>query len=232
MSGERTIVIKEGLKKTQARITQACQQYQRTIGDVRLLTVSKRWPASDLRLAYQQGMRCFGESYLKEAIDKIGQLKDLDIEWHFIGPVQSNKTRLIAENFSWLHSLYSIKHAKRINEQRPADLPPINACLQINISNEASKSGLLMHEALDVALEIQKLSQINLRGLMAIPAPCDDISQQRAVFHQLHDLKTQLNHQGFNIDTLSMGMSNDLEAAIAEGANIVRIGRAIFGTRR
>lgn len=232
MNSERQAGIKIGIDRIKKRIDSACTRYNRTADHITLLAVSKRWPASDVRMAWQQGIHCFGESYIQEAVEKIHQLNTLDIEWHFIGPLQSNKTRLIAEHFDWIHSLCSIKHARRINEQRPNHLPPIQACLQINISQEASKSGIAPDQAVALAQEIHSLKNIQLRGLMALPAACDDIEQQRHAFRELQQLQTQLNRHDLALDTLSIGMSNDLEAAIAEGSTIIRIGSAIFGARQ
>lgn len=232
MRHEREVDITTGIATIKNRIHTTCKHYDRNPDHITLITVSKHWPASDLRIAWQQGIRCFGESYIQEAIDKIHQLDDLDIEWHFIGPIQSNKTRLLAEHFAWVHSLSSIKHARRIHEQRPHHLPPIQACLQVNISQEISKSGISPDEATTLAHEINALSNIKLRGLMAIPARSESLKQQRQAFHQLCQLQQQLNSQGLTLDTLSMGMSDDLEAAIAEGSTTIRIGNAIFGARQ
>ncbi|NOX09489.1 MAG: YggS family pyridoxal phosphate-dependent enzyme [Gammaproteobacteria bacterium] len=232
MKSEQQGGIKNNINTIKERINNACTRYQRKPDHITLLAVSKRWPISDIRTAWQQGMRCFGESYVKEAIDKMHQLHDLGIEWHFIGPLQSNKTRLIAEHFDWVHSLCSIKHARRIHEQRPQHLAPIQACLQINISQESSKSGVAPDQALALAQEIHSLKNIRLRGLMTLPAACDDIEQQRQAFKTLQQLQTQLNRHNLMLDSLSMGMSNDMEAAIAEGSTMVRIGSAIFGTRK
>jgi hypothetical protein len=168
---------------------------------------------------------------VQEALDKIAALQDLPIEWHYIGPIQSNKTRAIAENFSWVHSVDRLKAAERLSGQRPAHLPPLQVCLQVNISMEASKSGVAPDEVNALAHTIAKLPNLKLRGLMAVPAPSDDVAAQRLSFAKLRALREQLNQQGLPLDTLSMGMSHDFAAAIAEGSTIVRIGTAIFGNR-
>lgn len=199
--------------------------------DVSLLAVSKTFAPGVLREAYRAGQTCFAESYVQEALGKIAALKDLAITWHFIGPIQSNKTRSIAENFTWVHSVDRLKIAERLSEQRPALLPPLQVCLQVNISMEASKSGVAPDEAGDLALAVAKLPGLKLRGLMAVPAPGGDVTAQRRPFAQLRELRDELNRQGLQLDTLSMGMSHDFVAAIAEGATIVRIGTAIFGNR-
>ncbi len=218
------------------RIRQAEISYGRPPGSVTLLAVSKTWPLSDIASAAACGQHAFGENYLQESIGKITQAKQtaaLDaLEWHYIGAIQSNKTAEIAEHFDWVHSVDRLKIARRLSEQRPPSLPPLNLCLQVNISAEASKSGCLPQEAIALAHEIAALDNIRLRGLMAIPAPADGFDQQRAVFEQLHALYQQIQASGLALDTLSMGMSDDLEAAIAAGATIVRIGSAIFGQRQ
>jgi len=224
--------IKSGLTTVLSRIQAAEQKYGRPPGSVQLLAVSKAHPVSAIQEAVNSGQGAFGESYLQEALDKIGLLSDLTLEWHFIGSLQSNKTRPIAENFSWVHGISSVKIARRLSEQRPQHLPALNLCLQVNISQEPSKSGISPEETLTLAKEIITLPNIKLRGLMAIPAPVEDFEQQRAPFRKLRELKDQLCAQGLALDTLSMGMSDDMEAAIAEGATIVRIGTDIFGRRK
>ena len=199
--------------------------------EVILLAVSKTFPHDALREAYQAGQVRFAESYVQEALAKIAALQDLAIEWHYIGPIQSNKTRAIAENFSWVHSVDRLKIAERLSEQRPAHLPPLQVCLQVNISGESSKSGMPLQDAGALASGIAKLPNLKLRGLMAVPAPGDDVAAQRLPFAQLRQLRDRLNQQGLQLDTLSMGMSHDFPAAIAEGATMVRIGTAIFGGR-
>lgn len=203
----------------------------RCAGDVCLLAVSKTFPPDDLREAFQAGQVRFAENYLQEALDKITLLSDIPIEWHFIGPIQSNKTRAIAENFSWVHSVDRLKIAQRLSDQRPETLPPLQVCLQVNVSGEASKSGVAADQAESLAAEIAALPQLRLRGLMTVPAPADDPELQRLPFVQLRELRDRLNRQGLQLDTLSMGMSHDFAIAIAEGATIVRVGTAIFGNR-
>jgi PLP dependent protein len=199
--------------------------------EVILLAVSKTFTADVLREAYQAGQRCFAESYVQEALGKIAALRDLAIEWHYIGPIQSNKPRAIAKNFSWVHSVDRLKIAERLSEQRPPHLPPLQMCLQVNISGEDSKSGVAPDEVSALALSVSKLPNLKLRGLMAVPAPGKDIAAQRLPFARLRKLRDQLNQQGLQLDTLSMGMSHDFATAIAEGATMVRIGTAIFGNR-
>ena len=184
-----------------------------------------------VRTAFQAGQRRFAESYLQEALEKMAALQDLAIEWHFIGPVQSNKTRPIAENFCWVHSVDRLKIAERLSVQRPVNLPPLQCCLQVNISGEVSKSGVSPDEVSQLAHEIARLPNLQLRGLMAVPAPADDPLVQRTDFAMLRALYDQLKNEGLPLDTLSMGMSHDFAAAIAEGATMVRIGSAIFGER-
>lgn len=177
------------------------------------------------------GQRCFGESYLQEAANKINQLRDEQIEWHYIGRVQSNKTRQIAEEFDWVHSIDKLKHAQRLNDQRPKSLPPLNICLQINIDNEVSKGGVKPDEAEQVIKQISQLPRLQLRGLMTLPAPADTVDEQRMPFRRLRELRDQLATDDLPLDTLSIGMSNDMQAAIAEGSTIIRVGTAIFGPR-
>jgi len=198
---------------------------------VQLVAVSKAQPASAIREACQAGQAVFGENYLQEALDKQAQLSDLDIEWHFIGPIQSNKTQPISQHFSWVHSVDRLKIAQRLNESRPEDLPPLQVCIQVNISNEDSKSGVFPDDLAALAAEIQKLPRLKLRGLMAIPAPTQDINQQIAQFKRVRQCYDALLAKGFTLDTLSIGMSDDYPAAIAQGATLVRIGSALFGAR-
>jgi pyridoxal phosphate enzyme (YggS family) len=219
------------LQAVRRAIEQAAQAAGRPLRDIVLLAVSKTFAADDVRQAYAAGQHAFGESYLQEALDKIEALRDLAIEWHFIGPVQSNKTRAIAENFSWVHSVDRLKIAERLSAQRPENMPPLNVCLQVNVSGEGSKSGVAPGETLPLARQIAALPRLRLRGLMAIPAPAHDPVAQRKPFAQLRELLQQLNAQGLALDTLSMGMSQDMQAAILEGATMVRIGSAIFGSR-
>ncbi|HSM99309.1 MAG TPA: YggS family pyridoxal phosphate-dependent enzyme [Gallionella sp.] len=223
--------IASNLQAVRDAIAAAAVEAGRRADDVSLLAVSKAFAPGMLREAYRAGQACFAESYVQEALDKIAALKDLAIAWHFIGPIQSNKTRSIAENFTWVHSLDRLKIAERLSEQRPAHLPPLQVCLQVNISMEASKSGVSPNEVSALAHAVAKLPNLKLRGLMAVPAPVESITAQRLPFAQLRVLRDQLNRQGLQLDTLSMGMSHDFVAAIAEGATMVRIGTAIFGKR-
>lgn len=221
------------LKTVLNRIAQACAAAGRPMDSVTLLAVSKTFAAEAVREAYAAGQRQFGENYVQEALDKIAALADLrpQIEWHLIGPLQSNKTRPVAAAFDWVHSADRLKIAQRLSEQRPAELPPLQLCLQVNISGEASKSGLLPADVLAVARAVAVLPRLRLRGLMAIPEPAVDEAAQRAPHRALRELLAALNDAGLGLDTLSMGMSADLEAAVAEGATIVRVGTAIFGGR-
>lgn len=223
--------ILSNLQATREAIAEAAKAAHRNVAEVRLLAVSKTFPAEAVREAYQAGQTAFGENYLQEALEKIGVLRDLPLEWHFIGPIQSNKTRAIAENFDWVHSVDRLKIAERLSEQRPQHLPPLNFCLQVNVSGEASKSGVAPEKVEQLALELARLPHLKLRGLMTIPAPTIGKAGQRAPFAQMRALLVQLNNKGMALDTLSMGMSHDYSAAILEGATIVRIGTAIFGTR-
>ncbi|MBT2371839.1 YggS family pyridoxal phosphate-dependent enzyme [Pseudomonas fluorescens] len=210
------------------RIRAAAQAVQRDENSIHLLAVSKTKPAQAVREAYAAGMRDFGENYLQEALGKQLELTDLPLSWHFIGPIQSNKTRAIAENFAWVHSVDRLKIAQRLSEQRPAGLPPLNICIQVNVSGEASKSGCTPADLPALAEAISALPRVKLRGLMAIPEPTDDRAAQDAAFATVRDLQASLN---LALDTLSMGMSHDLESAIAQGATWVRIGTALFGAR-
>jgi PLP dependent protein len=223
--------ILSNLQAVRAAIHQAATAAGRSPEEIRLLAVSKTFPSEAIREAFAAGQTSFGENYLQEALDKMQALADLPIEWHFIGPIQSNKTRPIAEHFSWVHSVDRLKIAQRLSEQRPASLPPLNICLQINISDESSKSGITPGDAPAVARAIAALPNLKLRGLMAIPAPSEDEAEQRNSFAKMRELQKKLNSEGLQLDTLSMGMSHDMAAAILEGANIVRIGTAIFGVR-
>ena len=225
-------IISSTLQAVKERIADAARNSGRNPDKTRLLAVSKTFPAEAVRTAWEAGQQDFGESYLQEALDKIKTLRELPLEWHFIGPIQSNKTRPIAEHFSWVHSIDRLKIAERLSAARPADLPDLQVCLQVNISDETSKSGVTPTELPLLVKAVARLPRLTLRGLMAIPEPTDDMAVQRRRFAQLRELLEQLNTQGFTLDTLSMGMSDDLEAAVAEGATIVRVGGAIFGTRK
>ncbi len=222
--------IRQRLNQVLQQIRSAETRHKRAQGSVTLLAVSKTWPLEDIFTAAEAGQHCFGESYVQEAIAKV-DANPITLEWHFIGHIQSNKSRDIATRFDWVHSIDRLKLAKRLSEQRPPELAPLNICLQVNISEEQSKSGLQPNDVLQLALQVSDLPNLKLRGLMAIPAPCDNFDQQRAVFSQVRELQQQLIDQGLDLDTLSMGMSGDMEAAIAEGATIVRVGTAIFGQR-
>ncbi|HVW52432.1 MAG TPA: YggS family pyridoxal phosphate-dependent enzyme [Trinickia sp.] len=225
--------IAENLQEVHARIDRAAGAAQRPTDAIRLLAVSKTFPADDIRTAFAAGQRAFGENYVQEAISKIEALADLrtEIEWHFIGPLQSNKTRPVAEHFDWVHSIDRLKIAQRLSEQRPDTLPPLNVCLQVNVSGEASKSGVPPQDAPALARAIASLPKLRLRGLMSIPEPAADLAAQRQPHRILRELYETLRAQGIALDTLSMGMSSDLEAAVLEGATMVRIGTAIFGKR-
>ena len=223
-TGARLLEIKESIHRLENR-------YQRAPGSVRLLAVSKKKTVQEIASAASTGQRDFGESYLQEALEKISWLKAHNLRWHFIGPIQKNKTKLIATHFNWVHSIERLIVAERLSTQRPNHLPPLQICLQVNIDHERSKSGVQCEQVPSLAGALQKLPNLKLRGLMAIPRQSSDTIQQRLRFAQLRALQEQLNQSGFRLDTLSMGMSGDLEAAIAEGATMVRIGTAIFGTR-
>lgn len=223
--------IRDNLQIIGAKLEKFMQQYDRSGSGVKLLAVSKRHSTEKIREAYEAGQKAFGENYVQELLDKNEQLDDLDIEWHFIGPLQSNKTKKIAEVASWVHTIDRLKIARRLNDQRPDHLEPLAVCLQVNISDEESKSGVAEEQLLPLAKEIEKLPKLKLRGLMAIPAPENNFAKQREIFARVAAIQQSLNDKGFELDTLSMGMSNDMEAAIAEGATIVRIGTAIFGAR-
>lgn len=223
--------ILSNLQAIHRAIMQAAHAAQRDPAGVMLLAVSKTFPAAAVREAYAAGQRAFGENYVQEALDKIEALRDLKLEWHFIGPIQSNKTRVIAENFAWVHGVDRLKIAQRLSEQRPLDMPPLNICLQVNVSGEESKSGVAPCDVASLAREVSTLPRLKLRGLMAIPAPADDVAAQRKPFAQLRELAQEIAGQGIALDTLSMGMSHDFAAAIQEGATIIRVGTAIFGTR-
>ena len=220
--------IADNIGQVRQRIRAAADAVQRDANSIHLLAVSKTKPAQAVREAYAAGMCDFGENYLQEALGKQAELTDLPLSWHFIGPIQSNKTRAIAENFAWVHSVDRLKIAQRLSEQRPADLAPLNICIQVNVSGEASKSGCTPADLPALAIAISALPRLKLRGLMAIPEPTEDRAAQDAAFAAVRDLQASLN---LPLDTLSMGMSHDLESAIAQGATWVRIGTALFGAR-
>jgi len=228
-------IIAGNLQAVEATITDAVKASERARNDVQLLAVSKTFPAQAVLDAMAAGQLAFGENYLQEALDKIASVAqaqpDAAVEWHFIGPIQSNKTRPIAASFAWVHTVERLKIAQRLSEQRPPELGPLNICLQVNISGEASKSGASPEELPALAREVAQLPNLCLRGLMAIPEPTTDVAEQRAAFARVRALFDALRADGLELDTLSMGMSGDLAPAIAEGATIVRVGSAIFGKR-
>ncbi|CAN7574481.1 YggS family pyridoxal phosphate-dependent enzyme [Caballeronia sp. LjRoot29] len=221
------------LDEVRQRIVKAAADASRDVSSVTLLAVSKTFPAEDVRAAFDAGQRAFGENYVQEAVAKIAELADLrsEIEWHFIGPLQSNKTKLVAENFDWVHSVDRLKIAERLSAQRPENMAALNVCLQVNVSGEDSKSGVAPEEALALAHAIAALPNLKLRGLMAIPEPEGTLDEQRAPHRRLREIMDTLRADRLDLDTLSMGMSADLEAAVLEGATMVRIGTAIFGAR-
>lgn len=220
--------IAENIANVHERIQRSAVGAGRDPGEVTLIAVSKTRPAGAIREAWAAGIRHVGENYLQEALDKQAQLADLPLTWHFIGPIQSNKTKSIAEHFAWVHGVDRLKIARRLSEQRPADLPPLNICLQVNISREPSKSGVLPEDLAALAAEVAALPNLKLRGLMAIPAPAPDSDSRRA---PLKALREALEALPLSLDTLSMGMSDDLTEAVQEGATQVRIGTALFGAR-
>lgn len=228
-------IIAGNLQAVEATITDAVKASERARNDVQLLAVSKTFPAQAVLDAMAAGQLAFGENYLQEALDKIASVAqaqpDAAVEWHFIGPIQSNKTRPIAASFAWVHTVERLKIAQRLSEQRPPELGPLNICLQVNISGETSKSGASPEELPALAREVAQLPNLRLRGLMAIPEPTTDVAEQRAAFARVRALFDALRADGLALDTLSMGMSGDLAPAIAEGATIVRVGSAIFGKR-
>lgn len=219
------------LQAVLSRIETAARAAGRLPDEVALLAVSKTWPATRIREAAAAGQRRFGENYVQEGVGKAQELKSLNLEWHFIGPLQGNKTRPVAETFDWVHSIDRLKIAERLSAQRPAELAPLQVCIQVNVSGEETKSGVSLAQLAELARGVANLPRINLRGLMAIPAPSEDTAEQRRAFRTLRDAYEELQSDGYPLDTLSMGMSDDLEAAIAEGATMVRVGTAIFGER-
>ena len=219
------------LQHVRARIATACQRAGRGVEEVTLLAVSKTFGADAVRAAAAAGQRAFGENYIQEGVEKIAALRDLGLMWHCIGPIQSNKTRLVAEHFDWVHTVDRLKIAERLSAQRPADRPPLNVCIQVNIDGGANKSGVAPGDGLALARAVAALPQLKLRGLMSIPEIAPDFEAARAVHASARALFDQLNADGLGLDTLSMGMSDDLEAAIAAGSTMVRVGTAIFGSR-
>jgi pyridoxal phosphate enzyme (YggS family) len=224
--------ISANLQAVENRIAAACAAAGRSRGEVLLLAVSKTWPALSVRAAALCGQRAFGENYVQEGIDKMDALGDLALEWHFIGPLQSNKTKVVAERFDWVHGVDRLRIAERLSAQRPPQLEPLQVCLQVNLSEEPGKSGAASAEIPDLARAVANLPRLRLRGLMTLPEADAGPALLRQRFAALRVLRDDLNRCGLALDTLSMGMSDDLEAAIAEGASIVRVGRAIFGERR
>ena len=223
--------IETNLQSIRARIESAAKACGRDAGTVRLLAVSKTKPAAAIRVAAAAGQAEFGENYLQEALHKMDELEDLDLCWHFIGAIQSNKTRPIAEAFDWVHCVDRLKIAQRLSDQRPAGRAPLNACIQVNLDNEDSKAGIALDVLPALAEAMAELPGIRLRGLMTIPAPRDDYQAQCQSFARMTEALSSLEQQGLDCDTLSMGMTGDMEAAIAQGSTLVRIGTAIFGER-
>ncbi|HXD06160.1 MAG TPA: YggS family pyridoxal phosphate-dependent enzyme [Burkholderiaceae bacterium] len=226
--------IAQNVQQVSERIAAACAAAQRRVEDLTLLAVSKTCSAQAIREAHANGLSRFGENYVQEALDKMSELADLraKLQWHLIGPLQSNKTRVVAQSFDWVHSIDRLKIAQRLSEQRPEHLPPLQVCLQVNVSGESSKSGMPPDEVFDVAREVDALPNLRLRGLMSIPEPARGLEAQRVPHRALRELLQRVNErEGLALDTLSMGMTADLEAAILEGATIVRVGSAIFGAR-
>ena len=223
--------IQAQLQAVRARMAAACQAAGRDVGSVRLLAVSKTFGAEAVRAAHAAGQTAFGENYIQEAVEKITFLADLPLEWHCIGPIQSNKTRLVAEHFAWAQTIDRLKIAQRLDEQRPPHLAPLQVCIQVNVDGGPSKSGIAPSEVPALARAVAALPRLRLRGLMCIPEPAPDFESARAVFARARALFDELNRDGLSLDTLSMGMTADLEAAIAAGSTMVRVGTAIFGTR-
>lgn len=223
--------IKKRLQSLHNTINQAEMQAGRQPNSVQLLAVSKTWPAEILRQAADAGQDCFGENYLQEALIKIAALADLDLQWHFIGPIQSNKTKDIAQHFDWVQSIDRIKIAQRLHNQRPDKQPPLNVCIQVNIDNEQTKSGALVDDVMPLAQKIAQLDRLILRGIMVIPTNTDDLAQQQSAFQRAHQLFINLQQQYPFVDTLSMGMTKDMNIAIAQGSTMIRVGTGIFGQR-
>jgi pyridoxal phosphate enzyme (YggS family) len=223
--------IRNNLQRVHERIAAACAQAQRPVTDVTLLAVSKTFGPEAVREACDAGQRAFGENYIQEAVEKVSLLRELPLQWHCIGPVQSNKTRLVAAHFDWVHTIDRLKIAQRLSQQRPPDLAPLQVCIQVNIDGGPTKAGVAPREVLALASEIRQLPRLALRGLMTSPEPAPDFAAQRALHLRTRALFDQLNEAGLQLDTLSMGMTSDLEAAIAAGSTMVRIGTAIFGGR-
>jgi pyridoxal phosphate enzyme (YggS family) len=223
--------IADNIARVRVQIQTACQAAGRAADSVQLLAVSKTWGPESVRQAHATGQTAFGENYIQEAVDKITTLRDLPLVWHCIGPIQSNKTRLVAEHFDWVHSVDRLKIAQRLSEQRPEHLTPLQVCIQVNVDGGETKSGVSPQDLPALAQAVANLPRLQLRGLMTIPEPAETEAQMRTVHHQAKDLFEQLRAQGLPLDTLSMGMSADMAAAIAEGSTMVRVGTAIFGQR-
>ena len=223
--------IAANLQTVRERIAAACARAQRGEEEVTLLAVSKTFGPDAVRQAWQAGQAAFGENYIQEAVEKMALLADLPLQWHCIGPIQSNKTRLVSQHFDWAHTVDRLKIAQRLSEQRPDGRPPLQVCIQVNVDGGANKAGVPPGEAADLAREVAALPRLQLRGLMTIPEPAEGFEAQKAVHEQAADLLRRLRAQGLALDTLSMGMTADLEAAIAAGSTMVRVGTAIFGER-
>jgi pyridoxal phosphate enzyme (YggS family) len=223
--------IADNIAQVRAQMAAACQAAGRAAGSVQLLAVSKTWGLDAVQAAHAAGQIDFGENYIQEAVDKITSLRDLPLVWHCIGPIQSNKTRLVAEHFDWVHSIDRLKIAQRLSDQRPERLPPLQVCIQVNVDGGVTKSGVSPSDLPQLARAVAALPRLQLRGLMTIPEPAETEAQMRAVHRQAKELFDQLRAQGLALDTLSMGMSADMAAAIAEGSTMVRVGTAIFGKR-
>lgn len=219
------------LAQVRERISKACQQFGRNPEEITLLAVSKQHPVTAVREAAESGQRCFGENFVREAMDKMEATRDLALEWHFIGHLQSNKTRLVATHFQWIQSVDREKIARRLDAQRPHHAPPVNICIQVSLESEPGKGGVPCDGITPLAELISALPRLRLRGLMSIPPPSTDINTQREYFRRLREIRDDLVHGGMALDTLSMGMSDDLEAAVAEGSTMLRIGTALFGPR-
>jgi pyridoxal phosphate enzyme (YggS family) len=223
--------IASNLQGVRGRIAKACAEARRDVNEVTLLAVSKTFGPDAVRAAHAAGQRAFGENYIQEGVEKIALLADLALEWHCIGPIQSNKTRLVATHFAWAHTVDRFKIAERLSQQRPANAPPLQVCIQVNVDGGTSKSGVAPEEALELARAVAVLPRLALRGLMTIPEPAADFEAQLAVHRKARELFDALRGQGLALDTLSMGMTADLEAAIHGGSTMVRVGTAIFGAR-
>ena len=223
--------IADNLQQVRTRIVQACTRAGRPPQSVLLLAVSKTFGASAVRQAFAAGQTAFGENYIQEAVDKMAELADLPLQWHCIGPIQSNKTRLVATHFDWVHSVDRLKIAQRLSEQRPPDRPPLQVCIQVNTDGGPTKAGVAPQDLLAIAGQVRTLPGLQLRGLMSIPEPADTFEAACAVHARTRALFDSLNAQGFGLDTLSLGMTSDLEAAIHSGSTMVRVGSAIFGAR-